>query len=89
MEQECERVKEAAVSACCFRCNRPAFATLNIEATIGTTQLKLSGDAQPAVVCAACMLELAGWFKIGDQAEIEQAAAALRVCAGGRCERLR
>ena len=82
------------MGATCFRCGRDALATLNIVATIGTTQLKVSEHAEQPAVCAARVLELAAWFRIGDNAEIEQAAAALGLplpvvklggCGGGSC----
>ncbi len=78
VDQECERVRQRAVSAVCFRCNRPAVATLSVEATIGATRLNVSGEAHETAVCAACVLELAAWFKIGDQSTfLEQAACSL------------
>ena len=51
------------MNANCFRCSRPAFATLKVEATIGATRLKVSGTAEPAAVCAACLLELTEFFR--------------------------
>jgi hypothetical protein len=52
----------------CFRCRQPALATLRIEAVIGRTTLMVSKHAEQPAVCAVCMLELAEWFKMIDQA---------------------
>ena len=46
----------------CIKCGRESIATLNIEATIGTTLLKVSGERQQPAVCAHCMLELTKWI---------------------------
>ena len=51
----------------CFRCGQPAFATLKVEATVGETWLKISGEAGETGICAACMIELAKWFESGRQ----------------------
>jgi hypothetical protein len=47
----------------CVRCGRAALAVLNVEATIGDTRLTVSGEAREAAICAACVIELAKWFK--------------------------
>jgi hypothetical protein len=54
----------------CFRCGRDALATLNIEATIGTTRLKISGDAEPAGICPSCMVALAVFFGTGGELDL-------------------
>ncbi len=51
----------------CFRCGEPAFATLNIEAVIGTTPLKVGGGAADTGICAPCMLGLAEWWATGGE----------------------
>jgi hypothetical protein len=51
----------------CFRCRQRALATLSIEAIIAATRLKISGEAEPAGICAACLLTLTDWFKAGDR----------------------
>jgi hypothetical protein len=48
----------------CFRCRKPAFAILKIEAMVGETRLKVSGEADEMGICASCMIELAEFFKM-------------------------
>ncbi len=68
------------MNATCFRCNRSAFATIKIQATIGETTLEVSKHGKHAALCAACMIELAAWFNSGDRSDDAGLGAAL----GGR-----
>ena len=47
----------------CHRCDAPAYAVLKIEATIGQTQLTVSGEGGAIALCALCMLELKDFFE--------------------------
>jgi hypothetical protein len=49
----------------CFRCGRPGFATLKVEATIGATQIKISGQAAAAGICPSCMVAFAEFVEAG------------------------
>jgi hypothetical protein len=53
----------------CFRCGRLAFATLELEAVIGTTRLKIGADAGDTGICAPCMIALVDWLKRGQEVE--------------------
>jgi hypothetical protein len=53
----------------CFRCSGSAFATLKIEAAIGSTLLRVSGGGAEAGICASCMLGLADWLERGGEIE--------------------
>ena len=50
-------------TAVCIRCGSPALATLTVEATMGETRLAVSGEAGATPICAACVTELAEWFR--------------------------
>jgi hypothetical protein len=58
----------------CFRCSGSAFATLKIEAAIGSTRLRVRGGAAEAGICASCMLGLADWLERGREVENKQPA---------------
>ncbi len=68
------------MNATCFRCNRPAFATIKIQATIGETTLEVSKHGKREALCAVCVIELADWFNSGDQTQ----HAVLEAAFGGR-----
>ena len=53
-------------TSCCRCGTAPAFATLRLEAMVGETRLAVNGEGDENGICAACMLELAGFF---DQAD--------------------
>jgi hypothetical protein len=50
-------------TAVCLRCGNPALAVLTVEATMGETRLAVSGEAGASPICAACVTELAEWFR--------------------------
>ncbi len=54
----------------CVRCNCAGYARIEIKVTIGRTTLAVDPQAEQRAVCAQCMLELAKWFKIGDEAVV-------------------
>jgi len=53
------------VTATCFRCGQPAFATLRIEALADNHRLKLARDASDSAICPTCVIELPEWVKEG------------------------
>jgi hypothetical protein len=53
------------MNAACVRCNRPAFAILEIAASIGATRLEVGGEAEPPGIGAPCLVELTIFFGAG------------------------
>ncbi len=53
------------MKAICFRCGDAAFATLKVEARIGSTRLDVSAEAGETGICAQCMLGLDEWLRSG------------------------
>jgi hypothetical protein len=48
----------------CVRCGRSAFATLKLEAAIGTTRLKIADCSAETGICATCVIGLADWLMV-------------------------
>jgi hypothetical protein len=65
----------------CFRCGHSAFATLTVEAAIGTARLEISANAAETGICAPCLIGLADWLEGGRKVEHVASRAALRVLA--------
>ena len=60
----------------CIRCSRPGFATLELTAAIGATRLEIRGCAEPAGICASCLLELTKFFGAAEVDAIRLGGAA-------------
>jgi hypothetical protein len=65
----------------CLRCGSSALASFTIEAEIGTTQLKISRDADKIGICASCIIGLADWLGNGHESRNVGVRAALDVLA--------